>query len=314
MSKNIILSYKEEEKIINNIPDNYIDLKDYFLSLYDENNDEIYLFGFLRSGDNNKIVIGTKDDLFKKSINEIVQNNYKIYIKDVREIKGEDKWKESVNEVKENSNEMKKDENEEGIKENNENDDELNEFFADATANTKVGNNPITNNENNEELDHYFGPKKVESTLIDNPIKKDENDDEVDAFFADADAATKIGNNPIKKDENDDEVDAFFADATAKSKVVENPPEKEEKFSKTEDKTDNNDIKKLKEELLIKDAKIEEMKLKMKNLEDELNLVKKELNETKEKNCELTMRINGLEKSNEKLNNLIEELENKENE
>ena len=308
MSKNIILSYKEEEKIINNIPDNYIDLKDYFLSLYDENNDEIYLFGFLRSGESNKIVIGTKDDLFKKSINEIVQNNYKIYIKDVREIKEEDKWRENVIEVKENTNEMKKDEKEEGTNENN--DDELDEFFSDANASTKIGNNPITKNENNKELDN-FEDSKTGSKVADNPIKKDEdNDDELDDFFSDATASTKIGNNPIKKEESKDN----FGDSNAKGKEVDNPLEKEEKTSKTEDKTDNNDIKKLKEELLIKDEKIKEMELKMKKLEDELNLLKKELNETKDKNCELTMKINGLEKTNEKLNNYIEELESKDNE
>ena len=52
----------------------------------------------------------------------------------------------------------------------------------------------------------------------------------------------------------------------------------------------------------------------MKKLEDELNEVKTELNECKEKNVELTLKVNTLTKAKEAQDNYIEELESKLNE
>ena len=87
MPKNIILNYKDEEKIIHEVPNNFIDLKNFFLSLFDESNDEIYLFRYKRTGKKNKVKIEIKDDLFKENMKEIDQNNtIIIQMNDISEI------------------------------------------------------------------------------------------------------------------------------------------------------------------------------------------------------------------------------------
>ena len=77
---NLILRYKKEEKAISYIPENFSELKDLFLSNFDEKNDKIYLFKFKRKGDINKTNI-QKNDLFNDAMQEIVKKNYKIFIR-----------------------------------------------------------------------------------------------------------------------------------------------------------------------------------------------------------------------------------------
>ena len=277
MPKNIILNYKDEEKIIHEVPNNFIDLKDFFLSLFDESNDEIYLFRYKRTGKKNKVKIEIKDDLFKENMKEIDQNNYTIFIIGEKEAEGEVIEVEEIEEKKEEKKEEEKEEESEEI------DIDIDEYFEDE-------------NNNNVKEEYNLNPdtKKDEKPAKDTIQYQEKNNlDNLDEFFS------------------EEEGDNYKSEINPENNPNPNTNTKKEE-GKKENETD--DIKKLKEELLKKDEEIKEMKLKMKKLEDELNEVKTELNECKEKNVELTLKVNTLTKTKETQDNYIDELESRLNE
>ena len=69
--KIIQLTYNDEKKEMAFIPDNYSDLKDYFLSVFEQKSSKKINFFFTKQNIN--VLIEDKQDLFQKTINEIAQ-------------------------------------------------------------------------------------------------------------------------------------------------------------------------------------------------------------------------------------------------
>ena len=80
----ITLRYKKKEKKTTLVPENFKDLAELFYSYFDEKNNKsfVYSYGNPEIKDKFPIQEDDDDDLFNKNIKEILDNNYKIYIRE----------------------------------------------------------------------------------------------------------------------------------------------------------------------------------------------------------------------------------------
>ena len=212
----LILHYKKEEKKIAYKPNNYSELKDYFLSYYNEKNNKIYEFNYTVEGQlKSNTIPHNNDAVFNKVIKEIIENNCIIFI------------------------------NEEG--DTMENKDPLDQKTLDEDDDDDDDENENENENEVKELEDKKPKPKLE--LFNLELKKVKSED------------TNKKNIKTKDDEKDKKINSLELE-----------------------------IKKLKEKLIEKN---------------------KELNEIKELNCELNLRINNAQKSSDKKDNLIDENETK---
>ena len=103
MSEQITLSYKEKERKIS-IPSNYTDLKESFLSAFEEDEKGAFSFSY-KDAQKDEIMIEEEDEQFQEKISEILKINSVVYVEKIEDL--EDINNNSKNEFTIVTNEMK---------------------------------------------------------------------------------------------------------------------------------------------------------------------------------------------------------------
>ena len=236
----IILKYKNEQKEMIFSPQNYDELKQYFLEVFDEKSKKKVAF------------------YFKK------QNNQKIFLQDFKNVMGEiSQEKNPIIYISDS------DENDTFLQNNEENDtlknetpknqllsqvDKVKQMNPPIAINNKYINNPSYDYSFNQNISQENPYQKEETQRIENPYtQKIENPYKKDN-------SQKI-ENPYKKDKSHPIENPYKKD---KSHQIENP------YKKDHSQTNENDNKN--EDDLIEDEKMKDMKIKA--LSDEVELLK----------------------------------------
>ena len=296
MSEQIILSYKEKERKIS-IPSNYTDLKESFLSAFEEDEKGTFSFSY-KDAQKDEIMIEEEDEQFQEKISEILKINSVVHVEKIEDL--EDLNNNSKNEFTIVTNEMKS-----GMifkKPDKDIDvNELNKKLEEYEKENKklLESNKIIEQEKEEikkkskelEMRNYKIQKKVK--VLEDKIKNQEN-----LEFDSEDLKNKYEGemSQIKQQYLDEKKKREDLEL----KLKENH-ENSENINKIKDEIRNKDkkikelkekIEKNKENIKNKEEKIEEYEKKINNYEEDIKVYKSELEKSK-------LDIMNLKKNNE---------------
>ena len=292
MSEQIILSYKEKERKIS-IPSNYTDLKESFLSAFEEDEKGAFSFSY-KDAQKDEIMIEEEDELFQEKISEILKINSVVHVEKIEDL--EDINNNSKNEFTIVTNEMKS-----GM------------IF-------KKPDKDIDVNELNKKLEEYEKENKklLESNKIIEQEKEEIKQKNKELLMKNYNIQKKVNvlEDKIKNNENmefdpEDLKNKYEGEMSQiKQQYLDEKKKREDLELKLKENHENSEnINKIQDEIRNKDKKIKEMKEKIEKNKENIEEYEKKIN-----NYENTIKVykSELEKSKLDIMNLKKNNEAKE--
>ena len=289
MSSLITISYNEQEKELK-IPQNYLDLKKSFLSLFEEDESFLYIFKYKDSNEDERI-IEEDDEHFEKSISEITKIKATIIVIKIEDLEDLKTY---------NANESGKEMRSVMIFKNSEQDKNINELNKKLKEYEENYKELLEKNKNllNEKDKYKKENEEILKKNKDLALKKIEYQKKLDTFEKmnniDVKSYSDIENLKSQYESEMSQIKLQFTEEQKKCEELElklkENKEKIKNIKKKDKEITNKNIKineleqKLKENnenIKNKDEKIEEYEKKIKNYENEIITYKSELEKSK---------------------------------
>jgi len=284
MSEQIILSYKEKERKIS-IPSNYTDLKESFLSAFEEDEKDAFSFSF-KDAQKDEIMIEEEDELFQEKISEILKINSVVHVEKIEDL--EDLNNNSKNEFTIVTNEMKSG----MIFKKPDKDIDVNELNKKLEEYEKENKKLLESNKIIEQEKEEIKQKNKELLMKNYKIQKKVNDLE-----------DKIKNNENMEFDPEDLKNKYEGEMSQiKQQYLDEKKKREDLELKLKENHENSEnINKIQDEIRNKDKKIKEMKEKIEKNKENIEEYEKKIN-----NYENTIKVykSELEKSKLDIMNL----------
>ena len=284
MSEQIILSYKEKERKIA-IPSNYTDLKESFLSAFEEDEKDAFSFSY-KDAQKDEIMIEEEDELFQEKISEILKINSVVHVEKIEDL--EDINNNSKNEFTIVTNEMKSG----MIFKKPDKDIDVNELNKKLEEYEKENKKLLESNKIIEQEKEEIKQKNKELLMKNYKIQKKVNVLE-----------DKIKNNENMEFDPEDLKNKYEGEMSQiKQQYLDEKKKREDLELKLKENHENSEnINKIQDEIRNKDKKIKEMKEKIEKNKENIEEYEKKIN-----NYENTIKVykSELEKSKLDIMNL----------